>query len=129
MKKAFLLILVVSVLLTSGAFAADGNSPFYGRWAGSEIHSIMHYDAILHYMRITKYTTSEYFVFNLYEGGGFGQGKLDNMEVYSGKWEIVDDHIRVPTSAITYVDVYYDSETDTLYTKDPKVIYVRLLTK
>jgi hypothetical protein len=38
----------------------------------------------------------------------------------------VDDHIRIPTSGISYIDLYYDKDTDTLYCKDPKVTFVRI---
>jgi len=126
MKKLIVLILVLALLIPSAVFAADGDSPFFGKWSGVEHHAITHFNNILHFMEITKYKTCEYFVFNLFSGGGMGQGKLDSTEIYSGKWEIVDDHLRIPTSAITFVEVFYDPETDTLYTDDPKVTYVRL---
>lgn len=127
MKKLIIISLIFALILPAAAFAADGNSPFFGEWAGSEHHATMHYGSIIHYIEITKYTTSSYFVFNLHSGGGITRASIDeSSEAYASNWEIVDDHIRVNTSAITYVDLFYDAETDTLYTKDPKVTYVRL---
>jgi len=127
MKKLITITLILALLLpTTVSFAADGDSPYFGKWAGIEHHSFSRYHTILHHIELSKYTTSEYFVFMLSEGGGFGQGSIQESEIYSDHWEIVEDHLRIPTSPITYVDVYYDAETDTLYTEDPKVTYVRL---
>lgn len=127
MKRIFIIFLIIILSLPTVTLAADGNSPFFGKWAGVEHHAIIHYDAIIHYVEITKYTTSSYFVFNVYSGGAITRARIDeSSEAYASNWEVVDDHIRVKTSAITYVDFFYDEETDTLHTEDPKVTYVRL---
>ena len=127
MKKLLALILIVFLAVPAVAGAAAWNSPFYGKWIGQKHGSTANYSTILYYMEITKYTTSEYFVFYLHTGGGFGTGKISDQEIYSDHWEIVDDHISVPTSGISSIEVYYDKETDTLYTKEwPKVTFVRI---
>ena len=126
MKKLITIILALALIVPAISLAADGDSPFFGKWAGLEHHAIMHYGAILHYVEIDKNSPSEYFVFNLITGGGLGRAKIDSSEMYSSKWKVVDDHIRVKTSEITYVDFFYDEESDTIYTKNPKVTYMRL---
>ena len=118
--KRFVCLLLVFVLCPLFAIAADGNSPFFGRWAGYEHHAIARYHTTLHHLEINKYGASYYFVFNLFED------KLDSVENYDGSWEIVDTHLRIPTSPITFIEVFYDPDTDTLYCEDPKCTYVRL---
>ena len=126
MKKLIIVLIAVVLLLPAAASALDGDSPYFGKWAGEEHHAIKHYSTILHYINITRYKTCEYFVFNIMErGGGFSSASAE-YTVYSDHWQIADDHLRIPTSAISYIDVYYDPETDTLSTKNPAVTYVRL---
>ena len=60
-------------------------------------------------------------------GGGFGQGKISDQEIFSDHWEIVDDHLRIPTSGISYIEVYYDKDEDVLFMKDwPNITFVRI---
>ena len=127
MKKLIIIAMILALLLPAAAGAVTGNSPYFGKWIAQKHGSTANYSSILYYLVITKYTTSEYFVFCLHEGGGFGQGSISDQEIYSGNWEIVDDHISIPTSPISCIEVYYDSETDTLYTKEwPKLTFVRI---
>ena len=126
MKKLILFALVVALLLPASALALDGNSPFFGKWTGEEHHAVKHYDTTLHFVNIHKNGPSVYMVFYLNHGGPITRPGMGDPEMYGGSWSVVDDHVRVPTSPITYVDFYYDPETDTLYTEDPKVTYVRL---
>lgn len=52
---------------------------------------------------------------------------IEKQEMYDGHWEIVDDHLRIPTSEISYIDVYYDKESDTLYTTEwPVLTFVKI---
>ena len=126
MKRFLSFLLIFSILIPSVSFAI-GDSPFYGRWIAQKHGSTANYSAILYYLEITKYTTSEYFEFCLHHGGGGGQGKISDSDVYSDHWEIVDDHLRVPTSGIAYIEVFYDKDSDTLYTKEwPKLTFVRI---
>ena len=127
MKKLLALILIIALAVPAVAGAVPGDSPFFGKWIGQKHGSTANYSTILYYMEITKYTTSEYFVFYLHTGGGAGIGKISDQEIYSDHWEIIDDHINVPTSGITSIEVFYDKDTDTLYTKEwPKVTFVRI---
>lgn len=127
MKKLITIILILALLLPAAAGAVTGDSPFFGKWIGQKHGSTANYSAILYYLAITRYTTCEYFTLYLQEGGGVTQGKIAKEETYSEHWEIVDDHLKIPTSAITYIEVYYDKDTDTLYTKEwPKVTFVRI---
>ena len=78
-------------------------------------------------MNITKYTTTAYFEMWIQEGGDFSSPNIEKLEMYDGHWEIIDEHIIVPTTAISSIDVYYDDETDTLYTKEwPNLTFVRI---
>lgn len=127
MKKLLIVTLIAALLLPVSAGAVTGDSPFFGHWIGRKHGSTANYDEILYYLEITQYTTSEYFTFFLHCGGGFGQGKISDQEIFSGHWEIEDKHLKIPTSGISYIDVYYDKDTDTLYTKDwPKITFVRI---
>ena len=126
MRKLIACVLLLALLLPSAVFALDGNSPFFGNWVGEEHHKIKHYDIVLHYIWIHENTPCSYMVFQIFYGGMLSRPKLEDPEMYTGNWEIEDDHLRIPTSGISYIDVYYDKDTDTLYTEDPKVTYVRI---
>ena len=127
MKKLIIVILILAMLLPAAALALTGDSPYYGSWIARKHGSTANYSAILYYVVITQYTTSEYFELCIHHGGGLSNGKISDQQIYSDHWEIVDDHIRIPTSAITYIDVYYDKDTDTLYTKEwPKMTFTRI---
>ena len=127
MKKLITVILILSLLLPAAAMAATGNSPFYGKWVAQKHGSTGTCDAVLYYLDIVKPSASAYFEFWLIEGGGFAKTEVFKEEMYSGVFEVVDDHIRVPTSGITYIEVYYNKEDDTLYMTDwPELIFARL---
>ena len=127
MKKLLLFILAVMLLLPAAAGAVTGNSPYFGKWIAQKHGSTANYSEILYYLELTKYKTSEFFIFYLNYGGILVQGKISDSEVYSDHWEIVDDHLSVPTSGITSIEVFYDAGTDTLYTKDwPQLTFVRI---
>ena len=126
MKKLITIILALALILPAAALAADGNSPFFGKWVGEEHHAIKNYDTKLHFVEIHKNGPSTYMVFTLSHGGMLTRPKLlEDPEMYNSQWDVVDDHIRVPTSSITYVDFYLNDD-GTIYTKDPKVTYVKL---
>ena len=127
MKKLLAVILILALLLPAAALAVDGSSPFYGKWIGQKHGSTANYSTILYYMELTRYTTSEYFVFCLHNGGPISKGSIGDHDIFSGNWEIENDHLRVPTSGISYIEVYYDKKTDTLYTKEwPEITFVRI---
>ena len=127
MKKLLTVTLILALLLPAAACAVDGDSPYYGQWIGQKHGSTANYSTILYYLEITKYTTSEYFVFYLHTGGGGGTGKISDQDIYSDHWEIVDKHLKIPTSGISYIEVYYDEKNDTLYTKEwPQITFVRI---
>lgn len=127
MKKLVAIILLLALIVPASALAVTGDSPYFGRWIAQKHGSTANYSAILYYMNITKYTTSEYFELCLNEGGGWTQGEIADQDIYSGHWEIVDDHLKVPTTGISYIEVYYDKDTDTLYTKEwPKLTFVKI---
>ena len=127
MKKLLSVFLILALLLPVSAFAVIGDSPFFGSWVARKHGSTANYSAIIYYLNIHKNTPSEYFVFYLHHGGGFGQGKISDSEVYSDHWEIVDNHLKIPTSGITSIEVYYDEKTDTLYTEEwPNLTFVRI---
>lgn len=127
MKKILVLILILFLVLPSAALSVTGQSPFFGEWAGEEHHATQRYDTILHYVYIHENLPCCYFMINMRFGGILSSPSLDAETMYDSNWEIVDDHIRVPTSGISYIDLYYDSKTDTLYSKEPKVTFVRIL--
>ena len=55
------------------------------------------------------------------------QGKISDSEIYSGHWEIIDDHLSIPTSGIESIEVFYDKKTDTLNMKEwPYLTFVRI---
>jgi hypothetical protein len=127
MKKLVAIILLLALIAPASALAVTGDSPYFGRWIAQKHGSTANYSAILYYMNLTKYTTSEYFELCLNEGGGWTQGEIADQDIYSGHWEIVDDHLKVPTTGISYIEVYYDKDTDTLYTKEwPKLTFVKI---
>ena len=127
MKKLVAIILLLALIVPASALAVTGDSPYFGRWIAQKHGSTANYSAILYYMNLTKYTTSEYFELCLNEGGGWTQGDIADQDIYSGHWEIVDDHLKVPTTGISYIEVYYDKDTDTLYTKEwPKLTFVKI---
>jgi len=127
MKKLITLILALLILLPAAASAVTGGSPYFGEWVAQKHGSTASYDAIIYYLNITQYKTSEFYKFCLNHGGGFGQGKVTDTEIYSDHWEIIDDHLSIPTSGITSIEVFYDKDTDTLYTKEwPVLTFARL---
>jgi len=127
MKKLITIILILAMLLPAAAMAVTGDSPFFGRWIAQKHGSTGTCDAILYYLNITKYKESAYFEFWLKEGGSYSSPGIEKQEMYDGNWEIVDSHIQIPTSPITYIEVFYDKDTDTLYTDEwPKLTFVRI---
>lgn len=126
MKRFIALFFVLFCLFPCFSYAVTGDSPFYGEWAGEEHHSTQFYDTILHYVYIHENTPCAYFKINLRFGGGLTSASVEPESMYDDYWEIVDDHMRVPTSPISYIDLYYDKDTDTLYCKNPKVTFVRV---
>lgn len=126
MKKLITIILALALLLPAAALAVTGDSPFFGEWAGEEHHVTQFYDTMLHYVFIHRNTPCAYFKLNMRFGGLMSSPKVEEETMYDSNWEIVDDHIRIPTSGISYIDLYYDKDTDTLYCKDPKVTFVRI---
>ena len=126
MKKLAALILILALLLPAAALAITGDSPFFGEWAGEEHHTKQRYDTILHYVYIHKNSPCAYFMLNMRFGGLMSSPSIEPEAMYDDEWEIVDDHIRIPTSGISYIDLYYDKDTDTLYCENPKVTFVRI---
>ena len=127
MKKLITIILILALILPASALAVTGKSPYYGRWIAQKHGSKGTCDAILYYLNISEYTPSAYFEFWLHEGGSFSSPSIEKQEMYDGTWEIVDDHIQIPTSPISYIEVYYDKDTDTLYTTEwPNLTFVRI---
>lgn len=127
MKKLITIILILALAMPAAALAGTGDSPFFGRWIGQKHGSTANYSAILYYLDITQFTTSEYFELSIHEGGGWSQGKISDQNIYSGHWEIIDDHIAIPTSGITSIELFYDKESDTLYMKEwPNITFARI---
>ena len=127
MKKLITVILLLALIVPAAALAVTGDSPYFGRWIAQKHGSTANYSAILYYLNITKYTTSEYFELSIKEGGGWTQGEVGDQDIYSGHWEIINDHIKIPTTGISYIEVHYDEESDTLYTTEwPKLTFVRI---
>jgi hypothetical protein len=126
-KKLLAIILIVALLLPVSALAVTGDSPYFGRWIAQKHGSTANCSAILYYLNISKYTASAYFEMWIQEGGAFTSPEIEKLEMYDGTWEIVDDHVSVPTTAISSIEVYYDKETDTLSTKEwPVLTFVRI---
>lgn len=127
MKKLITVALILALLLPVSAFAVTGDSPYFGRWIAQKHGSTGNCSAILYYLYISKYTASAYFEMWIHEGGAFMNPDIEKLEMYDGQWEIVDDHVSVPTTAISSIEVYYDKETDTLFTKEwPVLTFVRI---
>ena len=127
MKKLITIILILAMLLPAAALAVTGDSPYFGRWIAQKHGSTANCSAILYYLSISKYTPSAYFEMWIQEGGDFMKPDIEKLEMYDGHWEIVDDHLKIPTTGISYIEVYYDKDTDTLYTTEwPKLTFVRI---
>ena len=127
MKKLITVILILALVLPSAAGAVAGDSPFFGRWVAQKHGSTGTASAILYYLSISKYTPCAYFEFWLQEGGDFMSPDIIKQEMHDDHWEIVDDHLRIPTSGIEYIEVFYDKDSDTLYTTEwPKLTFVRI---
>lgn len=127
MKKLLTVILILSILLSAAALAVTGDSTYFGKWIAQKHGSTGTCDAILYYLDIKKPSVSAYFEFWLHEGGAFSSPDIEKQEMYDGEWEIVDSHIKVPTTGISYIEVYYDKDTDTLYTTEwPELTFVRI---
>ena len=126
MKKFVTFLLIIALFLPAAA-GAIGDSPYFGKWIAQKHGSTANYSTILYYLDISAYTTSNYFAFYLHNGGILTSGKISDSETYDGNWEIVDEHLRIPTSGIESIEVYYDKDTDTLYTTEwPKLTFVRI---
>ena len=127
MKKLITIILILALLLPAAALAVTGDSPYFGQWVAQKHGSTANYSAIIYYLYIHKNSPCAYFKLCLHHGGVLSQGSVSDTEVYSSNWEIVDDHLRIPTSPISYIDVYYDKTDDTLYTDEwPVLKFVRI---
>ena len=127
MKKLISIILIVLLFVPAVSTAVIGDSPYFGRWIAQKHGSTANCSAILYYLNITRYTTSAYFELWIQEGGDFSSPNIEKQEMYDGHWEIVDDHIRIPTSGISYLEVYYDEKSDTLYTTEwPVLTFVKI---
>lgn len=125
MKRLITIILVLALLLPAAALAGD--SPYYGRWIAKKHGSTANCSAILYYLSIIKPSISAYFEFWIHEGGLMSRPSIEKEEMHTGEFEIVDNHIKVPTDGISYIEVFYDEETDTLYTEEwPKLTFVRI---
>ena len=127
MKKLIIVALILALLLPASSLAITGDSPYFGTWVGQKHGSTANYSAIIYYLHISQYTTCDYIEIDIHHGGVLTQGKISDFKVYSGNYEIVDSHIKVPTSGISYIEVYYDEDTDTLYMdKWPNIKFARL---
>ena len=127
MKKLITAILILAVLVPAVALAITGDSPYFGRWIAQKHGSTANCSAILYYLSITKYGTSAYFKLWIQEGGSFRDPCIEKQDLYDGTYEIVDNPIKVPTTGISYIEVYYDEDTDTLYTDEwPRLTFVRI---
>ena len=127
MKKLIAVFLIVLLLVPAVSTAVTGDSPYFGRWIAQKHGSTANCSAILYYLNITRYITSAYFELWIQEGGDFSSPNIEKQEMYDGHWEIVDDHIRIPTSGISYLEVYYDEKTDTLDTTEwPVLTFVKI---
>ncbi len=126
MKRFFILLLVLALLFPASSFAI-GDSPYFGKWIAQKHGSTANYSAILYYLFIHENTPCAYFQFCLNHGGVLTRSGISDSESYDDNWEIVDDHLRIPTSPIEYIDVFYDKDTDTLYMKEwPNLTFVRI---
>ena len=127
MKKILALLLIFALLLPVSSLAVTGDSPYFGRWIAQKHGSTANCSAILYYLFIHKNTPCSYFEMWIQEGGDFTSPDIEKLEMHDDHWEIVDDHISIPTTPISSIEVYYDKETDTLYTKEwPALTFVRI---
>lgn len=125
MKKLFCLLIVLLLVVPSVSFSVVGDSPYYGRWAGVEHHAVSRFSTVLHFVQITEYTTTQYCVFSVVNGGPITSGSVDT-EMYSDHWEALEDgKLRVPTSPISYIDLYFDKDGN-LVCDNPKITFTRL---
>ena len=116
--KRLVCVLIVLLLVPCFSFADD--SPYFGKWVGTEHHAIKSFET-LHYLDISSFGFSDYLFLHI-----FTSLKTETAKAYSGKWTALDDgKIRIPTSSITYIDLEI-TEEGTLKCKDPKVEFVRL---
>lgn len=126
MKRLLTFILILSLLLPAAALAI-GDSPYFGQWVAKKHGSTANFSAILYYLFIHENSPCAFFEFDLHHGGVITSANVSDTTAYASQWELVDDHLRIPTSPIAYIDVYYDKDTDTLYTTEwPKLTFVRI---
>ena len=126
MKKLLTIILIIVLALPAVALAT-GDSPYFGRWVAQKHGSTANCSAVLYYLRITEFTTCSYFELWIQDGSDFLSPSIEKQEMYAGHWETVDNHLSIPTSGISSIEVYYDKETDTLYmTEWPHLTFVRI---
>ena len=127
MRKLFVCVILFVVLIPAFSFAVTGNSPFWGEWIGEEHHTMQKYDSELHYLFIHENSPCTYYKMNMRHGGILATPSVEIETMYDSNWEIVDDHLRIPTSPIEYIEVFYDKDNDTLYTTEwPKLTFVRI---
>ena len=126
MKRSLVFLLIIALAVPAAASALTGSSPFFGHWVAREHQKIARYDAVLHYVFIHENSPCSYMKFNLMHGGLLSGAKAEPEELFGSNWEAVDDYIKIPTSGISYIELYYDSTNDTLYCNDPKLTFVRL---
>ena len=126
MKKLIAVIMILVMLLPAAALAT-GDSPYFGRWVSQKHGSTGNCSTIIYYLRITEFTTCSYFELWIQDGGDFTSPGIEKQEMYAGHWEIVDNHLSIPTSGITSIEVYYDKETDTLLMDGwPNLMFIRI---
>ena len=126
MRKLIAILLILAMFLPAAALAI-GDSPYFGQWVARKHGSTANYSAILYYLFIHENTPCAFFEFDLQHGGGISRAQLSDSQAYASNWEIVDDHLRIPTSPIEYIDVYYNKDNDTLYTTEwPELTFVRI---
>lgn len=126
MKKLITIILILALLLPAAASAVTGDSPFYGKWVGIEHHAIVRYSTQMHYIHISDIGKVSYYLYLPFNEDDYFIENYLEPESCGAWWEIAEDHIRVPTSGISYIDLYYDAKTDTLHSENPGVTFVRL---
>ena len=122
--KRIICVLFALVLLFP-VFSLADDSPYFGKWCGDEHHGVKSHET-LHYVEISSEGFSNYYVFFIHDGGRFSKAHAEADVAYSGKWTALDDGtLRVPTSSITYVDLYLN-EDGNLVCDNPRVVYVKL---
>ena len=125
MKKLITVVLILALLLPAAACAVQGDSPYFGKWVGMEHHAIVHYSTQMHYLYLDGTSRTSFYLLLEFNHDDYSIEHMEP-EKYKSHWEVVDDHLRVPASGISYIDLYYDAETDTLHSDNPKVTFVRL---